>query len=255
MGRVRWFLLWPPCCHPQNAGATWPWQGTAAGTQHLAELRGGISEVCVGSHGYLGGCGEGWLGFEIHWFMEEPAREGQGAACLIIVIVLITRAGSEQDPTLRQVPHHPLPGILATIPSCPHHSTRAARQAWAVLCSKGGSQPASPSLSHIQGHTWGHPERAARDTTTFERHSSAPRWEGRAGIPVIARGVTRVPDCCPSLRMLLCRSRQGGVCGIWPRGAGSAWPSDAMESSKQERALPLLAALPALGLDAADKGP
>lgn len=67
------------------------------------------------------GCGEGWLSFQIHWFMEKPAREGQGAACLIIVIVLISRPGSEQDPTLRQVPHHPLPGICATIPSCPHH--------------------------------------------------------------------------------------------------------------------------------------
>lgn len=92
--------------------------------------------------------------------MEEPAREGQGAACLIIVIALITQAGSQQDPTLRQVPHHPLPSILATIPSCPHHPSRAGSQAWAMLCSKGGSS----SLSHTQGHIWGHPEPAALAT-------------------------------------------------------------------------------------------
>lgn len=179
----------------------------------------------------LGGCGEGWLGFQIHWFTEKPAKEGQGAACLVIVIVLITPAGSEQDPTLRQVPHHPLPGICTTIPSCPHHPSRASRQAWAMLCSKGGSQPASPSLSDIQGHIWGHPERAALDTTAFGRGAEGSPlvpWRllgGRGGDPSDAQGchqgswlLSIIQDSAAEL----CRSRQAGVCGIWPRGARSA---------------------------------
>ena len=45
---------------------------------------------------------------------------------------------------------------------------------------------------------------------------------------------------------------------VWDLALGrslSPCRSDAMESSKQERALPLLAALPALGLDGEDKRP
>lgn len=56
-------------------------------------------------------------------------------------------------------------------------------------------------------------------------------------------------QCCCSLQ------EQAGWC-VWDLAPGrslSPCPSDAMESSKQERALPLLAALPALGLDAGDK--
>lgn len=117
-----------------------PGRGQLLAPQHLPGLQGGISGVCVGSHGRLGlgACGEGWLGFQIHWFTEEPAREGQGAACLVIVIVLITRAGSEQDPTPRQVPPHPLLSICATIPA--EHPARPGP------CSppKGGSQCPHP---------------------------------------------------------------------------------------------------------------
>lgn len=108
------------CCHPQTAGATWPRQGTAAGTRALARAqRRDLRSLGwkPREHWGWGVCGEEWLGFQTHWFTEEPAREGQGAACLVIVITLITLAGSEQDPTLRQVPHHPLPGICATIPA------------------------------------------------------------------------------------------------------------------------------------------
>ena len=45
---------------------------------------------------------------------------------------------------------------------------------------------------------------------------------------------------------------------MWDLAPGhslSSRPSDAMESGKQERALPLLAALPAVGLDAGDNQP
>lgn len=140
-----------------------------------------------------------------------------------------------------------------------HHPSRASSQAWAMLCSKGGSHPMSPScqtsrvtpgvtLSSSHHDLW---VSGARHT----HWSLAGCWEGRAGIPVTLRDVTRVPDCCQSLRTAV--QEQAGWC-VWDLAPGcslSPCPSDAMESSKQERALPLLAALPALGLDAADKRP
>lgn len=104
----------PNCwCHMAQAGDSCCHQSTCQGSEE------GSQEFVLEATGALGlgGCGEEWLGFQTHWFTEEPAREGQGAACLVIVIVLITLAGSEQDPTLRQVPHHSLPGICATIPA------------------------------------------------------------------------------------------------------------------------------------------
>lgn len=130
-----------------------------------------------------------------------------------------TEAGASPSPT------------CATIPSCPHHPSRASRQAWAMLCSKGGSQPASPSLSDIQGHIWGHPERAALDTTAFGRGaegSSLVPWRllgGQGGDPSDAQGCHQGPWLLSIIQdsaAELCRSRQAGVCGIWPRGARSA---------------------------------
>lgn len=69
--------------------------------------------------------------------------------------------------------------------------------------------------------------------------------------PVNQRGSTGLP---------------GGRCALQDRARWCVWDlalgrslspcrSDAMESGKQERALPLLAALPALGLDGGDKRP
>lgn len=68
---------------------------------------------------------------------------------------------------------------------------------------------------------------------------------------VMLRAVTRVPDSCQSPGTLLCSAGAGRVLCV---GSGPG-ERDAMESSKQERALPLLAAPPALGLDAGDKRP
>lgn len=175
------------------------------------------------------GCGEGWLSFQIHWFMEEPAREGQGAACLVIVIVLITQAGSEQDPTLRQVPHHPLPSTLATIPSCPHYGQPSLGH---VLLQRWLPTSIPIPVPH-QGHTWGHPERA---TMTLERHTTTPCWEGRAGIPVMLRGVPRVPACCPSLR--LCSAGAGRVVCVGSGPGALAQPGQVTQWKAASRSVP-----------------
>lgn len=84
------------------------------------------------------------------------------------------------------------------------------------------------------------------------------------------RGITRVPVSCQSMRLTLDSVQSAGLpgrccalqdqarCCVWDLALGrslSPCRSDAMESGKQERALPLLAALPALGLDGGDKRP
>lgn len=162
----------------------------------------------------LGGCGEGWLGFQIHWFTEKPAREGQGAACLVIVIVLITPAGSEQDPTLRQVPHHPL-----SVPPSPPAPTIPAEHP---------GRPGPCSAPKVAPNQRPHPCQTSRVTSgatlsvqplTRRLLGEALRghrwflgrcWEGGAGIPVMLRGVTRVPGSCQSLRTVLLLSAGAG---------------------------------------------
>lgn len=143
-----------PCCATQpdkphgamvEARSPMETKGRHSAGRRSLGLRGGISAVCVQSHGRLGpgarqeGAEQPGRVFKPIGSQRSQQGRGKGAACL--VIALINQACSEQDPTLsmprlglchprqRQVPHHPLPGQLCpssvTVPSCPHRPSRS----------------------------------------------------------------------------------------------------------------------------------
>lgn len=207
----------------------------------------------AGSAGAAGGCGAGWPCFQIHWFTEEPAREGQGSSlplnCVnypgslragshiehatLGAVLSMPRAGASPSLTWVAVPwqcHRPLlsppsqrehparPGpcsALKVAPKqllCPHQTARVT--SGATL----GVQP-------LDAMTFG---RGAEQSHTGSLQSVGKGGQGR--IASDAQGYHQGP-CILSIsgvapgcqdNAVLCRTRQGGVCGICPSGVCSA---------------------------------